>query len=192
MKEIVLASGSPRRKALLEQIGMEFTIDSDIEEVKGIRGLLPAQLAMNISMKKALSVVSRHPDALVIAADTFGVLDDLMMGKPCSIANARKMLASLSGRAHSVITGITVLDTATDKMISRHVETLVYLKELSSAEIESYLKTGEPFDKAGAYGIQGMGAVLVEKIEGDYFNVMGLPLCELADMLKEFGVNVLE
>jgi septum formation protein len=101
------------------------------------------------------------------------------------------MLAALSGKSHTVITGFTALDTLTRKAVSRSVETTVHMKRITKSEIEAYVKTGEPLDKAGAYAIQGLGAVLVEKIEGDYFNVMGLPLCALTEVLKEFGVNVL-
>jgi septum formation protein len=101
------------------------------------------------------------------------------------------MLSTLSGKAHTVITGFTILDTLADKAVSRSVETTVYMKRLTAAEIKAYVRTGEPLDKAGSYAIQGLGAVLVEKIEGDYFNVVGLPLSALADVLKEFGVNVL-
>jgi septum formation protein len=191
MKRIILASASPRRKALLEQICLKFTVDARVREDTEFVGQEPHQLVREISLKKAESVASGYPNAIIIAADTFGVIDGCIIGKPHSESEAHAMLAALSGKSHTVITGFTVLDTLTRKAVSRSVETTVYMKRITKSEIEAYVKTGEPLDKAGAYAIQGLGAVLVEKIEGDYFNVMGLPMCALAEVLKEFGVNVL-
>ena len=136
-------------------------------------------------------MASGYPDAIIIAADTFGVIDGRIIGKPHSESEARAMLAALSDKSHTVITGFTVLDTLTCKAVSRSVETTVHMKRITKSEIEAYVKTGEPMDKAGAYAIQGLGALFVEKIEGDYFNVIGLPLYALAEVLKEFGVKVL-
>ena len=191
MKKIVLASGSPRRKALLEQVRLKFTVDPNIEEEAGPAGLSPERLVEEISRKKAESVASKHHDAIIISADTVGVLGDRIIGKPGSESQAREILSLLSGKAHKVITGFTIIDTSTGKAVTRSVETKVFMKRLKDAEIEAYVKTREPMDKAGAYAIQGLGAVLVEQIEGDYSNVMGLPLAALAEALKEFGVNVL-
>ena len=191
MKKIVLASASPRRMALLEQVGLNFTVDASAWEDETIVGLEPHQLARQISLKKAQSVSARHPDAVIIAADTFGVIDGQILGKPHSEDEARTMLQTISGRRHAVITGFTVMDTRTGKTISNAVETAVDIKRLTEGEIEAYLKSGEPLDKAGAYAIQGLGAAIVERIEGDYSNVVGLPLCALSETLKEFGVNVL-
>ncbi|MCX6004020.1 MAG: Maf family protein [Chloroflexi bacterium] len=191
MKRIILASASLRRKALLEQIGLKFTVDASVQEDTEFVGQEPHQLAREISLKKAESVANGYPDAVIIAADTFGVIGNRVIGKPHSEAEARAMLTALSGKSHTVITGFTVLDTLTRKAVSRSVETTVYMKQITKSEIETYVKTGEPLDKAGAYAIQGLGAVLVDKIEGDYFNVMGLPLYALTEVLKEFGVNVL-
>ena len=191
MKRIILASSSPRRKALLEQIGLKFEVDSSVYEDAGLPVEEPHRLSRQLSLQKAKSVAGAHPDAIIIAADTFGVADGRIIGKPHSEGEARTMLASLSGKSHTVITGFTVLDTLTGKSVSRSVETTVFMKRLTASEIESYVKTGEPLDKAGSYAIQGLGAVLVERIEGDYFNVMGLPLSAVAEVLKEFGVNVL-
>ncbi|MEK7354290.1 MAG: Maf family protein [Chloroflexota bacterium] len=191
MRMIILASASPRRKALLEQIGLKFTVDARVQEDTKSAGQEPHQMAREISLKKVESVAGKYPDAIIIGADTFGVIDGRIIGKPHSESEARTMLASLSGKSHSVITGFTVLDTLTGKAVSRSVETTVYIRRITASEIEAYIKTGEPLDKAGSYAIQGLGAVLVEKIEGDYFNVMGLPLAALAEALKEFGVNVL-
>ncbi len=191
MKKIVLASASPRRKALLEQIGLKFTVDARVREDTELAGREPHQLAREISLKKAESVAGRYPDAVIIAADTICMSDGRIIGKPHSETDAREILASLSGRSHTVITGFTVLDTLTRKAVSRSVETTVHMRRLTTSEIEAYVRTGEPLDAAGAYAIQGLGAVLVERIEGDYFNVVGLPLCALVEALKEFGITVL-
>jgi septum formation protein len=177
--------------ALLEQVGLNFTVDASAWEDETIVGLEPHQLARQIPLKKAQSVSARHPDAIIIAADTFGVIDGRILGKPHSEDEARAMLQTISGRRHAVITGFTVMDTRTGKTISNAVETAVDIKRLTEEEIEAYLKSGEPLDKAGAYAIQGLGAAIVERIEGDYSNVVGLPLCALSETLKEFGVNVL-
>jgi septum formation protein len=190
-KKIILASSSPRRKALLEQIHLDFTVDGRVQEDTISDGSEPHELAREIARKKAESVAGRYPDAIIISADTMGIIDGKIIGKPHSETEACSMLAMLSGRTHSVITGITVLDTSSGKAVTRSVETSVRLKNISASEIEAYVQTGEPLDKAGAYAVQGLGAVLVEKIDGDYSNVMGLPLAALTEVLKEFGVNVL-
>ncbi len=191
MKTIILASSSPRRKELLGKIGLKFEVEpADYEEdIKS--GSDPHQIARRISLGKARSVAGKHKNAIVIAADTFIVLEGQILGKPHKEVAARKMLERISGRSHSVITGFSIIDTDTNKIISRSVETKVYIKKLTPAEIISYVKSGEPNDKAGAYAIQGLGAVIVEKIEGDYFNVMGLPLSALTEALKEFKINII-
>ena len=192
MKRIILASASPRRKELLEKIGLKFEVDASdcAEEIDP--ALEPDELVHRISLAKAKSVTSRHKDTIIIAADTIGVIGKKLLGKPHTADEARKMLAQISGKSHEVITCFTVLDTATNKIISGIVSTKVYIKKLSKQEIDAYVETGEPLDKAGAYGIQGLGAVIVEKIEGDYYNVVGLPLNALTNALKEFGISVLE
>ncbi|MBI2830101.1 MAG: septum formation inhibitor Maf [Chloroflexi bacterium] len=191
MKKIVLASASPRRKALLEQIGLKFEVEPSEYEEKLVPGLEPHVMAVRLSLSKAKQVSPHHPNSLVMAADTLGVLEGEIIGKPHTSAQARQMLKKLSGKMHLVITGFSVIDTDTANTVSRSVETKVYFRKLTSEEIDAYVKSGEPLDKAGAYAIQGLGAVLVERIEGDYFNVIGLPLCALAESLKEFGVNIL-
>jgi len=189
-KPVVLASASPRRRELLVNIGLVFTVDpADIREIP-TTGLKPAELPRRLSIIKAKAVASRHTDSIIIAADTIGVLDGKILGKPLDAPHACKMLAELSGRCHSVITGFTVIDSATDKAVSRSVETKVHFRKLSRAEISRYVKTGEPLDKAGAYAIQGLGSLLVERIEGDYNNVIGLPICALAIVLKGFGITL--
>ncbi len=191
MRKIVLASASPRRKELLEQIGLEFEVDpSNCEEVMQ-NDIEPHEMARSLSLQKAEEVAEKHPDAIIIAADTFIVAGDKLMGKAHSEAEAREMLAELNGKSHSVITGFTVMDTFESKVVSKSVETKVWFRKLTNKEIDGYVKSGEPLEKAGAYAIQGMGSVIVERIEGDYSNVVGLPLASLAETLKEFGISVL-
>jgi septum formation protein len=190
-RRIILASASPRRKEILEITGLKFSVDAgDYEEDMDL-ALKPRQLARFLSSEKAKRIAVKYANALVIAADTFIVFKGRLLGKPHTGKEAKRMLVLLSGRPHSVITGFTIIDTDTKKKLSRSVETKVYFRKMTLKEIGSYIRTGEPLDKAGAYAIQGVGAVIVRKIEGDYFNVMGLPLSSLTDALKEFGVFVL-
>ncbi|HBH61304.1 MAG TPA: septum formation inhibitor Maf [Nitrospiraceae bacterium] len=192
MKKIILASASPRRKEILGITGLKFTVcASDYEEDLAL-SLRPRQLARFLSRKKAETVSGNYRNALIIAADTFIVFKNRLLGKPHTDREAEKMLRMLNGRSHSVITGFTIIDTGTGRKLSRSIETKVYFKRLSSEEIHAYIRSKEPLDKAGAYAIQGLGAVFIEKIEGDFFNVVGLPLCALTDALRQFGVNVLK
>ena len=189
-RKIILASASPRRKEILGKTGLKFSVDAgDYKEDMDL-ALKPRQLARFLSSEKAKAVAVKYASALVIAADTFIVFQGSLLGKPHTREEARRMLTLLNGRQHSVLTGFTVIDTRTGKKLSRSVETKVIFKKMTGQEIESYVKTGEPLDKAGAYAIQGLGAVLVKKIEGDYFNVMGLPLSSLTGVLRKFGVSV--
>lgn len=192
MKNIILASTSPRRQALLAQLGLEFKVDGRVREDPKISGLEPSELVKKLSLEKALLIVKYHTDAIIISADTIGIVSGRVIGKPHSYDDARTVLSLLSGKAHTVITGFTVIDTGTKKTVTQSVATTVYFKKLTAEEINAYIATGEPMDKAGAYAIQGLGAALVERIEGDYYNVVGLPLYALAEVLKQFGVNVLQ
>jgi septum formation protein len=191
MKKIILASSSPRRKELLTQIGLKFEVvpSNYVEDTNSRQN--PHELAKLISRNKALAIASSYNNAIIIAADTFIVFDGNIMGKPCIKAHAREMLKKLSGKTHSVITGFTIMDTNSNKIVSKSIETKVQIRKLSLKEIDNYVKSKEPLDKAGAYAIQGLGSAFIEKIEGDYFNVMGLPLCILTQSLKEFGIDVL-
>lgn len=190
-KTIILASASPRRRELLALTGLKFRVDvSDYEEDLGLN-LKPHSLARRLSREKARAVAHKYRNAVIIAADTFIVIGKKLLGKPHTEKEALRMLAALNGRSHAVITGYTVLDTATGKTVSGSVRTKVRFRKMTAAELRSYVKTGEPLDKAGAYAIQGLGSLLVKKIEGDYFNVIGLPLADLAETLKEFGISVL-
>jgi septum formation protein len=191
MKKIVLASISPQRKGLMENIRLKFDVISSnhAEDFKINKGY--HDIAMSISREKALVVAAKCNDAIVIAADTLGVLNGKIIGKPSAEEEARVMLATLSGKMHLVITGFTIIDTGDNREVSKCVETKVYIKRLTDDEIRHYVHSREPLGKAGAYAIQGMGSVIVERIEGDYFNVMGLPLCALVESLKEFGIFIL-
>lgn len=191
-RRLILASGSPRRKELLELAGLKFrVVTSDYIEDMTLP-MKPGKLAEFLSGQKADSVAAGHPDVIVIAADTFIEFEGTILGKPHTNREAKRMLKRLSGRRHEVITGYTIVDTATNHRISRSVTTKVWFRDLSDGEIDAYVKSGEPLDKAGAYAIQGLGALLVEKISGDYFNVIGLPLSSVAQDLKKFGVTVLK
>lgn len=190
-RTIVLASASPRRKELLEKIGLKFKVDASGYPEDQHAELKPEELVKSLSMEKASAVARKYPESLTIAADTIGVLGSKIIGKPQTAEEARKIILMISGKSHRVITGFTIMDLSANKTVSRTVETRVYIKKLSPVEIQHYVGTGEPLDKAGAYAIQGLGSIIVEKIIGDYYNVMGLPLNALAESLKEFGVHIL-
>ena len=176
---------------MLEKIGLIFEVEpSNYEEAMPLR-LEPHGFAQKLSLEKAKVVASKHKNAIVIAADTFIVSGGQILGKPHTEEAAREMLKALSGRYHSVITGFSIIDTGKNKTLSKSVATKVYIRKLTLAEIDAYVKSGEPLDKAGAYAIQGLGSVFVEKIDGDYYNVVGLPLSALTEALKEFGINIL-
>lgn len=188
---ILLASQSPRRRELLEQIGLtDFLVRPARGEELPHPELTPAQLVEELSRQKAAEIAqSADPYDLIIAADTVVAVDNQVLGKPNSFAQAREMLAALSGRSHTVYTGVTL--RRGDQVLTRHEATTVRFRPLSPAEIDAYVATGEPMDKAGSYGIQGRGALLVEGIQGDYSNVVGLPLCLLGQMLTQLGFDVL-
>lgn len=187
---IILASNSPRRKELLSQVGIAFeVIPSSFEEI--ITQLPIPKLVEHFAYMKAKDVAqSVQGDALVIGADTVVYLEGVM-GKPSSKEDAFVMLRKLSGKQHLVISGISIINTSTGESITQHESTKVKMKELGSDEIKAYINTGEPIDKAGAYAIQGMGSLFVEGIEGDYFNVVGLPLFRLRKMLEHFDVKLI-
>ena len=189
---IILASQSPRRKELLERMGIrDFeTISPNVDE-SVFHGLPPEELVRRLSAEKAAAVAGRAgEDAIVIAADTVVALEGAVLGKPADELDAFKMLSALSGVRHQVYTGVTVCRGGEKQ--TAHEVTDVTFRELSEGEIEDYIATGEPMDKAGAYGIQGYGALLIQGISGDYYNVMGLPVCRLSGMLARFGVDCLK
>lgn len=190
--KIVLASKSPRRKELLSNLGLDFEIvESNFEEYS--TEMEPYKYVMDLSFNKSMNV-ARHlkEDAVVIGADTVVVFDGTILGKPKDRNEAYNMLKSLSGKFHTVYTGVTIVRTTDMKYIKDFEVTKVWIKKLEDDLILRYINKGECDDKAGAYAIQGFGALIVEKIEGDYFNVVGLPLSKLSDILKnEFDINLL-
>ena len=187
-KPIILASHSPRRRELLAQIGLTYSWEpSDVNE-QVLPGEAPEVYAQRVARDKALVASRRCGRGVVIAADTIVVHDNRILGKPSDRIDALHMLTGLSGAVHRVITGMTVMDVENRESIDRIVTTKVWFRQLDAAEITAYVDSGEPFDKAGAYGIQGRGALLVERIEGCYFNVVGLPLSVLGECLAAFHV----
>ena len=187
--ELILASQSPRRRELLGLFSLPFVIRvADVDETMD-NNLLPQDEVARVSLAKALAV-SRGVDDVVIAADTIVVCQGKILGKPHSPAEAEDMLTLLSGRDHQVMTGLTVLRG--ERIISHTEVTDIHFRELSKKEIAAYVATGEPMDKAGAYGIQGGAAVFAEKLVGDYYNVMGLPVCRLRMLLCEIAPELFE
>jgi septum formation protein len=187
---VILASKSPRRRALLEQIGLSFSLDpADVDE-RILPGETPEVYVVRVALDKARVVAGRAKMGIVIAADTIVVIGAAILGKPADAADARRMLSMLSGREHEVVTGLAVMDAASRRSFVRTSVTKICFRKLSEREISAYVATGEPFDKAGAYGIQERGALLVERIEGCYSNVVGLPLSLLGEMLRDFGITL--
>lgn len=196
MKKIILASSSPRRKALLLQIGLNFEIEKPEVDEKLNPRLKPKGNAELLSLLKAKAVAdklistNKNDHFIILATDTFVVHKGEILGKPANVKDARKMLHKLNGDTHVVITGFTIIDTQSKRIITKADETKVKFRKVSVKEIDAYIKTGEPMDKAGAYAIQGRGAVLIERIEGDPFNVVGLPLHAVYEELKKFGIQL--
>lgn len=185
---LILASASPRRKYLLEQAGLRFSvIPSTVDETDSGEETPEAYVRL-LAETKADDIARRHPDAWVIGADTVVVIDGRILGKPAGTDEARRMLHRLSGQRHRVHTGFAIVCRDRSRRLSAVATTEVEFKTLSAAEIEWYLQTGEPFDKAGAYAIQGIGTFLVRRINGSYTNVVGLPVCEVIEALIAEGV----
>lgn len=191
MKQIILASKSPRRKELLEMLGLKFNVvasnfDEDIQPDKDL-----TEFAKKIAKGKAEAVALKYKNHIIISADTFVILDGKILGKPKDKAEAFLMLNQVKGKKVEVVTAFTILDSSSSKSITKAIVANVYLNNYSKEEIEAYIKTGEPLDKAGAFAVQGLGSVLVKRIEGDFYSVIGLPLFEFSESLKEFRVSVL-
>lgn len=184
MRPVVLASGSPRRRELLGQMGIEdFEVLPAQGEETAPEGLAPDALVARLALQKAREVAALRPEATVIGADTVVALDGRMLGKPSDEEEAREMLSALSGRRHQVYTGMAVLSGG---QVFTHVEcTQVEFRPLTAEEIAAYVATGESMDKAGAYGIQGRACVFIRGIQGDYYNVVGLPVCALHELLAQ-------
>lgn len=191
--ELILASASPRRRELLSRLGLDFTVMAAQADETLLPGLTPRQQVLRLSEIKAQAVrenLPQRPGQVIVSADTIVVLDEQILGKPKDKAQAQAMLSALSGRSHLVLTGVTVLSQDSREQLCE--ETQVCFRPLTAQEISAYVQIGEPMDKAGAYGIQGFGSLFVEKIIGDYYNVMGLPLCRLGQLLRQAGIPILE
>lgn len=191
MKKIILASTSPRRIELLGKLGLKFTaVSSDYEEDMSLK-MKPVELAKFLSKGKAEAVRNRYKNHIIIAADSFVALKEELLGKPKNEKEAAMMLKKISDKTVLVITGYTLLDTGTGQEFSNACVSKVFIRKLTDSEIKNYIKTKEPMDKAGAFAIQGIGAAIIKKVEGDFLGAIGLPLYELAESLKRFGVNIL-
>lgn len=193
MKTIILASGSPRRKEILERVGLKFKIvESNFDEkIDPELKLKPHDLVKKFSLEKAKAVAKNHKNSIIIGADTIVFIDKQILGKPKDEKHAQQMLKLLSGRSHFVVTGFTIINTTSNKTVTKSIETKVWMKQLSTQEIDDYIATNEPFGKAGAYAIQEKGSVFIEKITGDFFNAVGLPIYALAQELRKLGVEIL-
>jgi len=188
---LTLASSSPRRRELLQTLGIPFTIQtSDVDETTA-PDLSPSDVVEELAVRKARAVASTQKEGVVLGSDTIVVLEEQILGKPADEADAFRMLTMLQGREHTVYSGVALIDAASGRVEVSHSRTQVRIRPLTQAEIESYIATREPMDKAGSYAIQGIGATIVEGIMGDYFTVVGLPLSLTAQMLSRFGITVL-
>ncbi|CAI8960746.1 MULTISPECIES: Maf family protein [Bacillus] len=184
MKKLILASGSPRRKELLELAGVPFEIVvSEIEETIGAYSS-PADIVMSLALQKASAVVEHHEDSVVLGADTIVTYESRILGKPKDEAEAKEILQLLSGKTHEVYTGVALISK--EKTVTFYERTEVMFWELTEEEIDAYIATKEPLDKAGSYGIQGKGSIFVQHIQGDYYSVVGLPIARLVRELKQF------
>lgn len=187
MPNLILASDSPRRKELLKKLNIPFTTCSPNVDETISKELLPSDIVTTLAKRKAAAVAGQNPDSIVIGADTIVVNNKKVLGKPESRQKAMQMLTELSGRTHSVYTGIAVLFGDKEELF--YEKTDVEFWELAKADIQQYLDSGEPFDKAGAYGIQGRGALFVKAISGDYYSVVGLPISRLSRVLSAMDLT---
>jgi septum formation protein len=188
---LILASSSPRRRELLQTLGLPFTVmTSDVDESTQ-PGMSPEAVVEELALRKARAVASRLDAGVVLGSDTVVVLDGHILGKPADEPDAFRMLSALQGREHTVYSGVALIDAATGRLEVAHSKTVVRIRPLTEREIRAYIATKEPMDKAGSYAIQGIGSTLVESIEGDYFTVVGLPLCLTANLLSRFGITLL-
>ncbi len=188
MNKLILASGSPRRKQLLEQGQLQFSISISTVDETITQPCKPEEVVEQLSLRKANDVLSRNNDSIIIGADTIVSINGTILGKPINEEEAFQMLQQLSGNQHDVYTGVAIVSK--EKSVVFYEKTIVSFWELTTAEIEDYIASGEPFDKAGSYGIQGLGALFVKKIDGDYFNVVGLPLARTVRELKNFQQSI--
>lgn len=187
MKQLILASASPRRKELLEQVFISFNVvTSDIDEQFNPTHS-PGQIVESLALQKATAVAKNHFNDIVLGADTIVTFDEQILGKPSNAIEAKEMLTLLSGKSHEVYTGVAIVTS--EETLTFYEKTKVAFWHLSDQEIQQYISSGEPFDKAGAYGIQGFGAMFVKEIKGDYFSVVGLPIARTVRELQKFGIR---
>jgi len=189
---LILASSSPRRSYLLDQAGLTFTVIPSSFDENSVSLSTPETYVKALAEAKAADVSKAYPENWVIGADTIVVIDGKILGKPDSKEQARTMLKSLSGKTHQVHTGYCICCRAKERTFSNTVKTDVLFKNLADNEIEWYINTSEPFDKAGAYAIQGLGTFIVKSIKGSYTNVVGLPVCEVIEFLIQEGITGLK
>lgn len=190
-QKIILASTSPRRKELFEKLRIPFTVEASDYQEDMTMEMPPQKLAKVLSAGKAEAVAKKHKSGIIIGADTFVVLNDHLLGKPKSKEEAKKMLQKLSGKRVDILTGLTIIDIKASKKICLTDRVSVFIKKLTEEEINNYIASGEPMDKAGAFAIQGLGAVIIKKMEGDFMCAMGLPLFILAKELKKLGIKII-
>ena len=188
MKKLILASSSITRKQLLTEAGLVFEIDASSYEEDMSLKLSPGELAMHLSLGKVEEIAKKHERAVVIGADTFVAYQGQLLGKPHTRDKAKEMLKMLSGNQHVVITGFTIIDTEHNKKYSSAVETKVFFRDLSEKEIDDYIATGEPLNKAGSYGVLENGWKFIEKIVGSRSNIAGFPMDEVVEALKDFDI----
>ncbi|AOM82361.1 Maf family protein [Salisediminibacterium beveridgei] len=186
MQPLILASRSPRRQELLKQVNIPFeTMPSDVDESRYPKESSPTQYVETLACAKADHVLQQHPGRIVLGSDTVVVIGDKILGKPRDTEDAREMLKELSGQVHSVLTGVAILSD--DRRTVFHGRADVRFYQLTDEDIQHYIDSGEPFDKAGAYGIQGLGAMLVEEIKGDYFTIVGMPVAQVVRAWRSFS-----
>lgn len=190
MRKLVLASFSPRRKSLLELLGIPFTIDPSMRAEVVDKAMEPEDVAKELSLQKAQDVASKYTDAVILGADSIVVLGKTIFGKPKNRKQAQEMLQRLQGTTHQIITGVTLLDTKIKGTKTFSSISTVTLRPMREEEIAWYVATGEPMDKAGSYAVQGKGGIFVKEINGDYFGIVGLPLFQLVQELPSFGISV--
>lgn len=193
MKKIILASTSPRRKDILHQIGLDFDIIPSSYEEDMSLSKTPEDLVQYLAEQKGKVVAQQQNTtaAVIISSDTIVAIDGNILGKPQSREEAKNMLRLISNRTHDVYSGVCVIDTETNDQTVFYSSAKITMRELSEEEIEAYIETGEPMDKAGAYGIQGMGGMFIQSIEGDYYAIVGLPIEQLVLVLRQYGIEIL-
>ena len=191
-RKIILASKSKQREKLLKIIGLDFVIEKSNYEEDMSEKLPAHKLAQKLALGKAQDIAQKHKDAIIIGADTFVILGKEFLGKPRTSQKAREMLKKISGKKHQLITGIAIIDTKKNKIITDYEITEVWFKKLSKKEIENYIKIGEPLNKAGGYTIQGIGAIFVQKMNGNFDSAVGLPVGKVYEYLLKLGVDILK